>query len=88
MTTLHCDHRMCLPCDAVTVLMVITCVLIYVIRYRIRPFVLMNYYYTQYMYLLHNICLHLLRCTVYTCSGVAYELIYCIYVYTGVTLMQ
>ena len=29
MTTLHCDHRMNLPCDALTVLMVITCVLIY-----------------------------------------------------------
>ena len=31
MTTLLCDHHMNLPSDAVTVLMVITCVLIYVI---------------------------------------------------------
>ena len=42
MTTLHFDHRMNLPCDAVTVLMVITCVLIYEIKYCI---VLMNYCY-------------------------------------------
>ena len=35
---------------------------------------------TQFMlqYLLHNICLHLLRCTVYTCSCVACTVIYCI----------
>ena len=31
MSTLHCDHCMNLPCDAVTVMMVITCVLIYLI---------------------------------------------------------
>ena len=31
MTTLHCDHRMNFPCDAITVLMVITCVLVYAI---------------------------------------------------------
>ena len=32
MSTLHCDHRMNLPRDAVTVLMVITCVLIYLCK--------------------------------------------------------
>ena len=65
-----------LPCDAVTVLMVITCVLIYAIRYCIRTYELLLP--SSYMYLLHNIFLHLLRFTVYTCSGVACELIYCI----------
>ena len=29
MSSLYYDHRMNLPCDAITVLMVITCVLIY-----------------------------------------------------------
>ena len=44
----------------------------------------------QYMYYaFNNICLHLLRYTVYSCSDMACELIYCIiYVYTGVTLMH
>ena len=36
--TLLCDHRMNLPCDAVTLLMVITCVLIYAIRYCIPTY--------------------------------------------------
>ena len=36
MAILHCDQRMNLPCNAVTVLMVITCVLTYVISYCIR----------------------------------------------------
>ena len=74
MTILHCDHRMNLPCDAVTVLMVITHVLINAVRYCMCTYKLT----TQYMYLLHNICLYLLRCTVYICSGVAFEVIYCV----------
>ena len=72
-----------LPCDAVTVhmLMVITCVLIYAIRYCI----------CAYELLLPSTCTFYIisasRCTVYTCSGVAYELIYCGYI-SGVTLVQ
>ena len=81
MTTLHCDHCMNLPCDAVAGLMVTTYALIYAIRYCICTYKTIT---TQYMYRLHNICL---RCTEYTCSGVASELIYCINVYTGVTSM-
>ena len=42
MTTLHCDYRMNLPCDAVTGLMVITCVLIYVTSYYIRTYKLLQ----------------------------------------------
>ena len=42
MTTLHSDHRMNLPCDTV-VLMVITCTLIYVIKYCIRAYELLLY---------------------------------------------
>ena len=42
MMTLHCDHSMNLPCDAVTVLMVITCVLIYEISYLIRTYKLLQ----------------------------------------------
>ena len=38
MTTLHYDHRMKLPYDTVTVLMMITCVLIDAIRYWIRVY--------------------------------------------------
>ena len=76
MTTLHCDHCMTLPCDAVAGLMVTTYALIYAIRYGIRT------YKTITTHRLHNICL---RCTVYTCSGVASELIYCMNVYIGVT---
>ena len=41
MTTLHCDHRMNLHRDAVTVLMVITCALIYANRYGIRTYKLL-----------------------------------------------
>ena len=41
MTTQHCDHHVNLPCDAVTVLMVITCVLIYAIKYCIRSYKLL-----------------------------------------------
>ena len=41
MTTLRCDYRMNLPCYTVTVLMVITCVLIYAIRYCIRTYKLL-----------------------------------------------
>ena len=51
--------------------------------YRIRTHKLLPT--TQYMYLLCNIWLYLLRCTAYTCSGVACA---CIYVYIDVTLMQ
>ena len=69
MTTLHCDHHINLPYDAVTVLMVITCVLIYVISYFIHTYKLLQP--MQYIYALHNICLYLLRCTVYTCIGMA-----------------
>ena len=36
MTTLHCYHCVNLPSDAVTVLMVVTCELIYVISYILR----------------------------------------------------
>ena len=85
MTTLHCDHCMNLPCDAVTVLIMITCVLIYVLAIA---FVLINYYNPVHVqYLLHNICLHLLRCTVYTCSGVACVVNLLYIVHKGVTLM-
>ena len=69
-----------LPCDTVTVLMVITCVLIYVISYFIHTYKLLQS--TQYMYVLHNMSLHLLRCTLYTCIGMAcaVNLLY-IYIY-------
>ena len=56
MTTLHCDHRLNLPCDAVTVWMMITCVLIYAIRYCSRTYKLLLP--STCTYLLHNICLH------------------------------
>ena len=49
MTTLHCDYHMNLPSDAFTMLMVITCALIYVVSYC-RD---LNYYNPVYMYLLH-----------------------------------
>ena len=56
MTTLHCDHCMNLPCDAVAGLMVTTYALIYAIRYGICTYKTIT---TQYMYRfrLHNICL-------------------------------
>ena len=38
MTNSRCDHRMNLPSDAITVLMVITGVLIYVISYFIHTY--------------------------------------------------
>ena len=71
---------MTLPYDAVTVLMVITCVLIYVISYCWHSY--LQTITTQYMCLLHNICLHLLRCAVYSYNGVAcvVNFNYCIYV--------
>ena len=74
MTTLHCDHRMNLPCDTVTVLMVITCALIYVINYCIR-----TYNYNPVYLSLHNICPHLLRYAVHTMVWLV-QLIHCIYV--------
>ena len=44
MTTSHYDHHMNLPYNVVTVLMVITCVLIYVINYNYYiALVLINY---------------------------------------------
>ena len=42
MTTLKCDHRMNLPCNAITELMMIICVLIYVISYFIRIYKLLK----------------------------------------------
>ena len=56
MLTLHCDHRMNLPCDTVTMLMVITCALIYMqlAIYRIRTHKLLQpstriFYVIQYL---------------------------------------
>ena len=42
MTTLHCDHCMSLPYDAVIMLMVITCALITLAIAGIRTYI--NYY--------------------------------------------
>jgi len=69
-----------LPCDAVTVLMVITCALIYKIGYWLLPAFVLN------KLLQHSTCILYIisasRCTVYTCNGVAYavNLLYiCLY---------
>ena len=74
---------MSLPCDTVTVLMVITCVLIYAIRCCIRT----------YKLLLPSACTFYIispsQDVLYTHAVVwLVLLIYCIYVYTDVTLMQ
>ena len=70
MTTLHCDLCIHLSCDAVTVLIVITSLLIYVNIYCIRTYKLLQPMASTCMHFL-NICFHLLRCTVYIGCGVA-----------------
>ena len=67
-----------LPCVAVTVLMVIICVLIYAIRYCIRTYKLL----ITTQYILHNLYMppYIKMHALYTHSvhGLACELIYCI----------
>ena len=75
-----------LPCDAVTVLMVITCALIYKIGYWLLPAFVLN------KLLQHSTCIisaSIYQDILYTHVMVCLmQLIYCIYVYTGVTLIQ
>ena len=71
-----------LPCDAVTVLMVITCVSIYAIGYCICTYILLL---PTTFYI---ISASIYRDILYTHAVVWFmQLTYCIYVYTGVTLM-
>ena len=73
-----------LPCDAVTVLMVITFGLIYV-NYLFLAFILINCYNP-----VHVSCI-ILICTVYTCSGVAcpVNLLYiCLYRYNQELIIE
>ena len=70
MTTLHCDHRMNLPCDVFTVLMVVTCVLIYVFSYNYIADI-HTYKLLQPSKCIFYITLILLKCTIHTCRGVA-----------------
>ena len=72
-----------LPCDAVNVLMVITCALIHVISYFIHTYKLLqpiSFTYVICASIYEALCAHAVVWLV--------QSIYCIYVYTDVTLMQ
>ena len=83
MSTLHCNHRMNLPshCTDNDYLRIDIFMQLAICRIRTHKLLKLS---TCIFYVIY-IWLHLLRCTAYTCSGVAFA---CIYVYTDVTLMQ